>query len=57
MTVRENLLLGADMCRRRKLVERVARVYERFPALAERDHQLAGSPSGGERQMVAIGRA
>jgi branched-chain amino acid transport system ATP-binding protein len=31
-------------------------VYEWFPALAERDHQLAGSLSGGEQQMVAIGR-
>jgi len=56
MTVRENLLLGAYTCRRRELSARVARVYEWFPALAERDHQLAGSLSGGEQQMVAIGR-
>ncbi len=56
MTVRENLLLGAYTCRRRELGARVARVYEWFPALAEREHQLAGSLSGGEQQMVAIGR-
>jgi len=56
MTVRENLLLGAYTCPRRELAVRVARVYEWFPALAERDHQLAGSLSGGEQQMVAIGR-
>jgi branched-chain amino acid transport system ATP-binding protein len=56
MTVRENLLLGAYTCPRRELSARVARVYEWFPALAERDHQLAGSLSGGEQQMVAIGR-
>jgi branched-chain amino acid transport system ATP-binding protein len=56
MTVRENLLLGAYTCPRRELGARVARVYEWFPALAERDHQLAGSLSGGEQQMVAIGR-
>jgi branched-chain amino acid transport system ATP-binding protein len=56
MTVRENLLLGAYTCPRRELSGRVARVYEWFPALAERDHQLAGSLSGGEQQMLAIGR-
>jgi len=56
MTVRENLLLGAYTCRRGELGDRVARVYEWFPPLAERNHQLAGSLSGGEQQMVAIGR-
>jgi branched-chain amino acid transport system ATP-binding protein len=56
MTVRENLLLGAYTCRRRELGDRIARVYEWFPALAERNHQMAGSLSGGEQQMVAIGR-
>jgi branched-chain amino acid transport system ATP-binding protein len=56
MTIRENLLLGAYTSRRRELVDRIARVYDWFPRLAERDHQLAGSLSGGEQQMVAIGR-
>ena len=56
MTVRENLLLGAYIAPRRELGQRVARVYDWFPRLAERDHQLAGSLSGGEQQMVAIGR-
>lgn len=56
MTVRENLLLGAYTCRRRELAGRLARVYQWFPHLAERDHQMAGSLSGGEQQMVAIGR-
>ena len=56
MTVRENLLLGAYTCRRRELGGRLTRVYQWFPQLAERDHQMAGSLSGGEQQMVAIGR-
>ncbi len=56
MTVRENLLLGAYTCARRDLDTRLARVYEWFPRLRERDVQLAGSLSGGEQQMLAIGR-
>jgi branched-chain amino acid transport system ATP-binding protein len=56
MTVRENLLLGAYTCARRDLDARLARVYEWFPRLSERDGQLAGSLSGGEQQMLAIGR-
>ncbi|MBI2158777.1 MAG: ABC transporter ATP-binding protein [Candidatus Rokubacteria bacterium] len=56
MTVRENLLLGAYTAPRRELGQRVARVYDWFPRLAERDQQLAGSLSGGEQQMAAIGR-
>ena len=56
MSVRENLLLGAYTCPRRELGERLARVYAWFPRLKERDQQVAGSLSGGEQQMVAIGR-
>ena len=58
MTVEENLALGAFSARARP--ERQAmlgRVYEIFPRLAERRRQLAGALSGGEQQMVAIGRA
>jgi branched-chain amino acid transport system ATP-binding protein len=58
MTVDENLRLGAYVCRDRKEVERRAgRVLERFPRLRERARQLAGTLSGGEQQMLAIGRA
>jgi len=58
MTVRENLLLGAHTPRAR--AERPATlsyVYRLFPVLEERAAQLAGSLSGGEQQMCAIGRA
>jgi branched-chain amino acid transport system ATP-binding protein len=57
MSVQENLDLGAfavsDAARRR---ESLARVYALFPRLAERRRQLAGTMSGGEQQMLAIGR-
>ena len=60
MTVRENLLLGAYMLfglKRGKEVDRYfQQIYELFPILAERKTQLAGTLSGGEQQMVAIGR-
>ncbi len=56
MTVRENLLLGGYTCRRRELHERLDRLHDWSPVLRERDHQLAGSLSGGEQQMLAIGR-
>jgi branched-chain amino acid transport system ATP-binding protein len=56
MTVLDNLLLGAhhDLSRVR---ERLARVYEWFPILGQRKGQIARTLSGGERQMLAIGRA
>jgi branched-chain amino acid transport system ATP-binding protein len=58
MTVAENLLLGAHTARARGERERtLARVYGLFPVLGERQGQLAGSLSGGEQQMCAIGRA
>jgi len=58
MTVGENLALGAHSGRARIERERtIAHVYALFPVLAERRTQLAGSLSGGEQQMCAIGRA
>jgi branched-chain amino acid transport system ATP-binding protein len=57
MTVRDNLLLGAFRPASRPLqADRLARVYEIFPRLHEREKQVAGTLSGGEQQMVAIGR-
>ena len=58
MTVAENLMLGAHAGRARAERERtLAHVYDLFPVLGERRTQLAGSLSGGEQQMCAIGRA
>jgi branched-chain amino acid transport system ATP-binding protein len=58
MTVVENLLLGAHADRARGERDRtLAHVYGLFPVLGERRTQLAGSLSGGEQQMCAIGRA
>jgi branched-chain amino acid transport system ATP-binding protein len=58
LTVEENLRMGAYIpAARRQLAERLAWVYELFPRLRERRGQLAGTMSGGEQQMCAIGRA
>jgi branched-chain amino acid transport system ATP-binding protein len=61
MTVRENLLLGATACLHREGAPRVKEALERvhalFPRLREREGQLAGTLSGGEQQMLALGRA
>jgi branched-chain amino acid transport system ATP-binding protein len=58
MTVLENLELGAYLERRRERVESTLRwVYDLFPILRDRRHQLAGTLSGGEQQMLVIGRA
>ena len=59
MTVQENLALGAfPWCRRyARLSDDLEAVYHRFPRLKERRAQFAGTLSGGERQMLAIGRA
>ena len=58
MTVLENLEMGAYIERDSAAVRRALdRVYELFPVLAERARQKAGTMSGGEQQMVAIGRA
>ena len=57
LTVRENLSLGGYAPRARsERAERIARVFELFPRLKERQHQRAGTLSGGEQQMLAIGR-
>ncbi len=57
MSVEENLLLGAYFNNDKELVKQyLAHVYELFPRLLERRKQLAGTMSGGERQMLAIGR-
>ena len=58
LTVEENLLLGAfRRTARRELARNLAVCFETFPRLAERRSQLAGSMSGGEQQMLALGRA
>ena len=57
MTVLENLELGAYLRPRADLREDLDRVFTTFPLLAERRKQLAGTLSGGEQQMVAMGRA
>ena len=57
MTVRENLELGGVLRGRETLAADLERIYGLFPRLDERQHQLAGTLSGGEQQMVAMGRA
>jgi len=58
LSVRENLLLGAYTRRDGKGIrEDIERIYQHFPALRERERQWAGTLSGGEQQMLAIGRA
>ena len=56
MTVEENLEMGAYI-RKDDLSSSMKEVYERFPRLKERRRQLAGTLSGGEQQMLAVGRA
>jgi branched-chain amino acid transport system ATP-binding protein len=57
LTVRENLEVAALLRRARdKRAESLARVFAMFPVLSERDRQTAGTLSGGEQQMLAIGR-
>ena len=57
MTVRENLEMGAFLVKDRKEIsKRMERVFDIFPRLAERQKQLAMTLSGGEKQMLAIGR-
>jgi branched-chain amino acid transport system ATP-binding protein len=59
LTVGENLVLGAYRSRRDRaaVAGRLARVHERFPRLAERASQRAGTLSGGEQQLLVIARA
>ncbi|MDI6870677.1 MAG: ABC transporter ATP-binding protein [Bacillota bacterium] len=56
LTVRENLLLGAFSRRDKEVTADIERIYTYFPVLGERQAQLAGTLSGGEQQMLAIGR-
>jgi len=58
MSVQDNLMLGAYTPRaRRSIKDSLRQVYDFFPVLKERSNQLAGTMSGGEQQMLAIGRA
>lgn len=58
MTVRENLEMGAFLQTDKAQIDRgLERVYDLFPRLKERERQAAGTLSGGEQQMLAIGRA
>ena len=57
MTVAENLDMGAYLRRDGDIAGDLRRVYELFPRLKERERQKAGTMSGGEQQMLAIGRA
>jgi len=58
LTVEDNLKMGAyTPAARAKRLEKLDYVYSLFPRMAERRHQLAGTMSGGEQQMCAIGRA
>lgn len=59
LTVAHNLLMGAyaRKAAQSRLQQEMEEVYQLFPRLREREHQLAGTMSGGEQQMLAIGRA
>ncbi len=57
MTVRENLELGAYLRRDASITGDLDRVFDLFPRLKEREKQKAGTMSGGEQQMLAMGRA
>src|SRR3712207_3141254 len=57
MTVRENLELGAYLRRDSNIRADLDRVFDLFPRLRERERQKAGTMSGGEQQMLAMGRA
>ena len=57
MTVEENLQMGAYTRPSSEYADSIADVYERFPRLSERRKQVAGTLSGGEQQMLAMGRA
>ena len=57
MTVEENLEMGAFTRKTSEIADSIADVYVRFPRLKERRKQIAGTLSGGEQQMLAMGRA
>ena len=57
MTVQENLEMGAFVTKQDRIAHNLEYVYEQFPRLKERTSQIAGTLSGGEQQMLAMGRA
>jgi branched-chain amino acid transport system ATP-binding protein len=57
MTVEENLQMGAFVTKPERIAHNLEYVYEQFPRLKERTKQIAGTLSGGEQQMLAMGRA
>jgi len=57
MTVEENLQMGAFVTKKDRIAHNLEYVYEQFPRLKERTSQIAGTLSGGEQQMLAMGRA
>ena len=57
MTITENLLMGAYTRNDKEIEADIERVFSLFPRLKERRNQLAGTMSGGEQQMLAMGRA
>ena len=57
MTVEENLQMGAFVTKKDRIAHNLEYVYEQFPRLKERTRQIAGTLSGGEQQMLAMGRA
>jgi branched-chain amino acid transport system ATP-binding protein len=57
MTVEENLQMGAFVTKKDRIERNLEYVYEQFPRLKERTSQIAGTLSGGEQQMLAMGRA
>ena len=57
LSVKENLEMGAYTRPASEIPETLAKVYEQFPRLKERETQMAGTLSGGEQQMLAMGRA
>lgn len=57
MTVKENLEMGAYSRAKQEILQDIAQIFEIFPSLSERSRQLGGTLSGGEQQMLAIGRA
>jgi len=56
LTVKDNLLVGGYLLSNKELDRNVTRIFDFFPVLKERSHQFAGTLSGGEQQMLAIGR-
>ena len=57
LSVYDNLMMGATRKDKKEIAETLAMVYKRFPRLEERKKQMAGTLSGGEQQMLAMGRA